>query len=130
MNIFVDMNKLVQLDDRASNSWDLNKMLSFLLIFLLVQNSILNVDFFELFSIESVFKSFSKVILVGLEGVEIPSFSNLELCDSFVFLDKNGCINNQILFLAAAVLVSLASLAALLPLASSRNFLKSVIFLG
>lgn len=74
-------------------------MRSFLLVFLLFQNSVLDVNFFELLSIESVFKSFGKVVLVGFEGVQIPSLSNLELCHSFILLDQNSCINNSNTFL-------------------------------
>ena len=103
----------------------LNKIVESFLVFL--DNSVLDENLFELVAVEIGFKSLGEVILVGFEGVQISSSSDLELGDSLVLLDKDGWINISVLLLAALVL---ASLAFLFPLVSSRNCLKSVISLG
>lgn len=89
-------------------------------------NSLFDLNLFELVAVETVGESLGEVLLVGFEGVQILAFSDLELGDSFVLLDEDGLVNEDVLFLATF----LVSLAALLPLAISKNCLNSVISLG
>ena len=69
---------------------------SFLL--LLGDNSLLDFNLFKLVSIKTVGKSLGKILLFGFESVQIFSFSDLELGDSFVLLDEDGYANRRSTF--------------------------------
>lgn len=105
--------------------WSLNKLGEQSLL-LGSHNSLLDFDLLELVVIEAVGESLGEVGLFGFEGVEVLALSDLELGDSLVLLDEDGWVMRDVLFLAAF----LVSLAALLPLAISRNCLNSVISFG
>jgi hypothetical protein len=53
----------------------------------LLDESVFDLDFLELVTIEIFLDSFSYIILVGFESVEIFASSDFKLGDSFVLLD-------------------------------------------
>lgn len=53
-------------------------------------SSLFDFDFFDVTAVETVGESLGHFWLFGLEGEEVSSSSNLELCDLFVFLNEYG----------------------------------------
>lgn len=83
---------------------------------------LLDLNFFETIAIEAVAQLLHNIGLFGFEGEEVASPADFELRDFLVFLDEDGCIRRNVLFLGPLALASLGLLALII----SRNFLNSL----
>ena len=83
---------------------------------------LLDLHFFETIAIESIAQFLDDVWLFCLEGEQVTTLADFELCDFLVFLDEDGYITTDLLFLGPLAFGSFDLLALII----SRNFLNSV----
>jgi hypothetical protein len=86
---------------------------------------LLDFHLLDVFS-ESALDGCDNVGLVGLEGVEVPAPSDLELGHAGVLLDEDGCIGGGVLFLLGFLALS----AGLPSFSRFRNSLAFLIYFG
>lgn len=88
-------------------------------------SSLLDLHFLDVFS-KAALDGSDNVGLVGLEGVEVSTPSDLELSHAGVLLDEDSCIGGGVLFLAGFLALS----ADLPSLSRFRNSLAFLIYFG